>query len=441
MSTKLLFLSNPYFYQSTVDALERLQPDCETIVAAYENFDHIMQVYEQYAEECDAVFVAGTSARHLIAMNDPRSRKPLVAYQVDSDGLHRDILRLAIDTQNLDFSRIAVDFLIPMDCGYSVVDFLKLESLAPVIRENERVTEAIGSRSNVHVDRYILERIISLWESNSIDMVLCLYAAIVPALQERGIPYRCPFISDESLERLIHEVMARIELERLHENHPAIVQVFPRHLSGDGGEQIRQIHKCLEQFTRDHIIECILQESKSCCTVITSLKVLRDLTSEFRVCQISTYLEDRLTDPVVVGYGVGTTVSHAMNNVQIASKEAKILGHAFVVDSNGSLIGPLNSEKRMVIDYAALPNAGEIAKRCGLSAMTIQKLISIERSTGSNKITTQELARRLETTVRNANRIMLNLCKGGAARPVYTQTSHSRGRPIQVYALEFDTVV
>ena len=27
---------------------------------------------------------------------------------------------------------------------------------------------------------------------------------------------------------------------------------------------------------------------------------------------------------------------------------------------------------------------------------------------------------------------------GGAAKPVYTQTSHSRGRPIQIYALDFD---
>ena len=98
----------------------------------------------------------------------------------------------------------------------------------------------------------------------------------------------------------------------------------------------------------------------------------------------------------------------------------------------------MNSEKRMVISSHSMPNISEIAKRCNLSSMTIQKLISISRSTGSDKITTQELAQRLDTTVRNANRIVLNLCKGGAARPVYTQTTHSRGRPIQIYELIFD---
>lgn len=64
--------------------------------------------------------------------------------------------------------------------------------------------------------------------------------------------------------------------------------------------------------------------------------------------------------------------------------------------------------------------------------------MTIAQSIGSNKITTQDLAVRLDTTVRNANRIMQNLCKGGIAKPVYTQSTHSRGRPIQVYALDFE---
>ena len=94
----------------------------------------------------------------------------------------------------------------------------------------------------------------------------------------------------------------------------------------------------------------------------------------------------------------------------------------------------------MVIAAKSLPDAGEIARRCNLSAMTIQKLMAIIHSSGSNKITTQDLAERLDTTVRNANRIMQNLCRGNIAKPVYTQSTHSRGRPIQVYALDFDSL-
>ena len=51
----------------------------------------------------------------------------------------------------------------------------------------------------------------------------------------------------------------------------------------------------------------------------------------------------------------------------------------------------------------------------------------------------REREQKMNTTIRNANRIMLNLCRGNVAKPVYTQTTHSRGRPIQVYALDFGT--
>ena len=439
MSVRLLFLTNHYFFQPTVNALSRLNLDCGTKVVAYDNFDHIVQVYEQYAPSYDAVFVAGTSAKRMIEIKHPKDQKPIVAYQVDSDGLHRDILRLAIETQNLDFRRIAVDFLVPLDQGYSVVDFLKIDRLSPVIRQNENLTEITVKQGSESVDRLILERIVSLWEQGAIDMVLCLYASIVPALQERRIPFRCPFLSDDHLDRLIHEVLVRIELNRLHENHPAIAQILPRHSSPDDQERLCRIHDHLQDYIRENMIDCMLQKTENCCTLISSMKTLHFLTGEFQICQISSYLAERLEFPVAVGYGVGTTVTHAMNNVQIASKEAKIMGRAFVVDSNGNLIGPLNSEKRMVISPQSLPDVGEIARRCSLSAMTIQKLISIGRSTGSDKITTQELAQHMDTTVRNANRIMQNLCRGGAAKPVYTQTSHSRGRPIRVYALNFGT--
>jgi predicted ArsR family transcriptional regulator len=60
------------------------------------------------------------------------------------------------------------------------------------------------------------------------------------------------------------------------------------------------------------------------------------------------------------------------------------------------------------------------------------------KTTGTDKITTQELAQRFDITIRNANRILTNLCNGGVATLVYTQTTHSRGRPVKVYELNFN---
>lgn len=438
MQTNLLFITNRYFFQPTVDALDRIKPNAKTTVAAYDCFDQIPQVYDRYAEDHDIVLITGTSAKHILDLEYPNNPKPVIAYQVDSDRLHRDILRLAIETQNLDFSRIAADFLVPLENGYSVVDFLKLDSIKPVIQQNHRLTEQVKKDHLQSLESVILDKIKLLWEEKSIDMVICLYASIVPALQELGIPFRCPFISDEHLQQIIQDALVKAELSRLHNNHPAIIQIFPRHFSECSREQFQQMRKSVQQYIHENLLDCVLQENENCLVLISTMQILRFLTGEFQSCRLSSWLSEHLDFSIAIGYGIGTTISHAMNNVQIASKEAKLLGQPFVVDTNGTLIGPLNSDKRMVITKHNQINVSDVAKRCSLSAMTIQKLQSIIRSSGTNKITIPEMAQQLDTSIRNANRIMLNLCRGNVAQPVFTQATHSRGRPIQVYVLDFD---
>lgn len=436
MRFKLLFITSHYFRQPTEDALSRLNLPCETLVVPYDNFEHIAAVYTEYAPRFDACFVSGVVAKHAIEMTVPDITIPLVPFQVSSNGLHRQILQLAVETGNTDFSRIAVDFLVALGDDYSVTDFLKIEHLNEVYSSNSLKTKQIGAKNGYTIETQVLNRIISLWEQKAIDLVICQYSSIVPELEKRGIPCRCPFLSEQNLGLVIQETLTRLELKQLQENHPVIIQVFPKTNTSMTDEQSLQLVSAIQKFVKTNLLDCVIQHTHDCCTLITSLQILRFLTQEFQICRISSYLEEELSFPLLVGYGVGTTVPHAMNNVQLASREAKLTGKAFIVDSKGCLIGPLNSKNRIVLSTSSLPNVSELAKRCSLSAMTIQKIITILQNMGSDKLTILELASRLDTTIRNANRIMLNLCKGGVATPVYTQPTHSRGRPIQVYRLD-----
>ena len=439
MRSRLLFITSHYFYQPTVDALSRLKPDCETRVVPYDDYVHISQIYGQHADWCDACLTSGVVAMNAILMAFPHPPKPLYYFQVSGNALHRDILKVMLDTGSMDLTRIAMDFLVAVGGGCSVADFLKIETLDHVYSENASLTRQIGIRSGQTVENFVLEKITRLWEEGSIDLVICQYSSIVPALKARGIPFRCSFVSDHHLNALVQEVLIKLELSRHHENHPAIIQVFPRYSRGNDARQLHTLRGLLEQYIQSNLLDCVLQENDACCTLISTLRFLRFLTGDFQECRISAYLKDQVDFPVSVAYGIGTTVSHAMNNVQIASREAKLTGGSFVVETDGNLIGPLNCTGRMVIASNSLPDVSQIAKQCSLSAMTIRKLQNIVQTNGSDKLTVPEMARKLNTTVRNANRIMQNLCRGNVARPVYTQTTHSRGRPIQVYVLDFTT--
>ena len=433
MNIRILFIASHYFYPLTLAALERIRPDCRTTVVAYDTFSQIPELYLQHQDSCDAVFISGVSAKRMLELHCPDISKPVTAYQIDSDGLHRDVLRFAVENQSLNFSRVAMDFLLPLEGGYSVMDFLALEDIGSVFTENQQwmvdpMVQAEGA------EFLILKRILELWEQGAIDCVICMYSGNVPKLQELGIPCRCPFLSDAHLKRLIRDTLIKIELQQLHNNHPAIIQLFPARGSALTPEERQALEQEVRAFLRKNLIDAVVQSDEGCCAIITSLQVVRFLTNEFRSCRIRSLLNS-LGFPVIAGYGIGTTISHAMNNAQIASREAKLMGHPFAVDSNGHLIGPLNTGSSNVVTQAARMKVSEISRTSSLSVMTIQKLLLVLQNRGTDKITVQELAESLNTSVRNANRIMQSLLKGGFALPVYTQTSHSRGRPVQVYAL------
>ena len=440
MSAKLLFITSHYFHQPTVDALSRLALPWETLVVPYDNFEHIAAVYGRHAEQFDVCFVSGMVAKQAIEMAYPHPPRPLVYFQVSANGLHRDILRLAVETGNTDFGRIAMDFLLALGDNYSVTDFLKIQQLDEVYSENSSKTRLIGTGNGYTIEDMVLKKITTLWERGAIDLVICQYSSLIPHLQKRGIPFHCPFLSDQHLGRIIHETMTWIELQQLRENHPVIVQIFPRSCSVLTEARQQALGCAVQAFAKNNLLDCVIQTTEASCVIISSLQVLRTLTQDFRSCLLGGYLEHTLDFPVLIGYGVGTTVPHAMNNAQLASREAKLTGKSFIVDGKGSLIGPLDSEHRMVVSSRSLSDVSEIARSCSLSVLTIQKLITILANMGSDKLTTPELALRLNTTIRNANRIMQNLCRGGVASPVYTQPTHSRGRPIQVYRLDFGSV-
>ena len=433
MDVRILFITSHYFYPLTLSALERIQPDCTPIVVPYDDFSRIPALYQQYRDLCDAVFISGVSAKRVLEIHCGDIGKPLVAFQVDSDGLHRDILRFAVHNESLDFSRVALDFLLPLSAGYSVKDFLAIEDIDAVFSKNQNWMHDPQVRSR-GAEALILEKITDLWKKKAIDCVICMYSGNIPKLQELGIPCRCPFLSDAHLRRLIRDTLVKIELRHLHNNHPSIIQLFPADSPSLQEDQSALLDRAVNDFLKEHLIEAVVQTDETCCTIITSLQVTRFLTDEFRSCRLRRQLES-LPFPVITGYGIGTTISHAMNNVQIASRESKLLGQSFAVDSNGNLIGPLNAGISGVLTQATRMKISEVSKTSSLSAMTIQKLLMVQQNRGSDKITVAELAECLSTSTRNANRIIQNLLKNGFATPVYTQTSHSRGRPVQVYAL------
>lgn len=436
MRPKIVIISSHFLSTFITETARRLNPDCELILTTYDNFKQIPSVYDAYAEQADGFLVSGRVAKSAIEAVPHQIRKPIVSFQVDLEGLYKSILDVIVNDKNQKLDRILMDFMVFLNEKNSAEDFIKsMASHEFIPTLNDRI-EHTSAQEMLQVETEMANRILEFYKEGKMDLVICQFTNIIPFLDEHKIPYIYPYPSDLTISTLFHDLCAEIAMDHLLANRSTVIMIEPQKSADITAENLAKIHIALEGFLKEHLINSMIQEHGNGFILFTTVQVLDSITNHYHSCSLSGYLANHLPFSCSVGYGTGNTLNDALQNSTHAIREARFAGHSFI-KNNHDLIGPLNSENRIVIENTSSKNVIRIAKQCSLSTITIQKLISYQKLTGTNKVTTQELAARFGVTVRNANRILQNLEKGNCARIAYTKTSNSKGRPVKVYELIF----
>lgn len=439
MRSRIAVITSRFLREPTEAALGRLGPECETLLLTYESFAQLPGLYDRYADEVDGFLVSGQVVQAAIEITEHAVRKPVLCFQADTAEIYKAILNYILERPGGDISRVLLDFLLPLGREASAKAFLQEMELPELTKQVDRWTGAMALDQLERMERTIAEQIVALWRQGKVDMVICLYSSITPVLRANGIPCDCPRVEDAHLLDLLTRLQIKIELDKLRRNMPVVISAAPRGRTLLTPENMAALRRQLERFLHENLLECMLQERQDCCEIFTTVSVMHYLTDRCRTSSLNTWLERNLPFPAAVGYGVGSDVNQASFNARAARKESEFAGRSFIRNENGALIGPLGTEKPLVVESRDIRDAGEIARRCGLSTLTVQKVAASVKLTGSNKITTQELAGRFGVTVRNANRILGRLVKGGCARVAYVQAATSKGRPVKVYELMLES--
>lgn len=437
MNLNIIIITSHYLKEPIEKIFSQLDINCKTKVVPYDNFKSISQVYDAYAEEADGFLISGTVARAAVEALDHEFTKPCLAFDIDIAGLYRTILNLLLEKRSMDMGRLILDFLIPIGGGITANDFLhdlNIDTVPPHIKNWIKNLSIEEIRS---VEESTVNELTRLFDEHKIDMVLCQYSSIIPSMEKHGIPYIYPLPGKEHLKRLAHTLLSTIELEHMRANLPVIINVAPRSSQMNTPLNIHRLKEHMDEFFRLNMMDCKAEETRKHCSAITTIEILHNLTSHGKNCKICGFLAEKLDFEIAAGYGIGINFETAIKNSYTARKEAAIYGNSFIQNENGDLIGPLNTDNRMIIENHFIQGVGKIAKKCSLSPITIKKVMAAMKLNKSDKITTHDLANRLGGTVRNANRILLGLEHGGYAKPVYTQTTNSKGRPTKVYELDF----
>lgn len=334
-------------------------------------------------------------------------------------------------------NRVILDFMIPLEIGVTANDYLNLMDSDYEQYPIDIWSKNLSKDSIKTLETQIVNEILRLWNMDAIDIVLCQYSNIVPILEKHNIPYEYAIETPVFLENVVKKFMYLISLDHMHENLPVMINVAASDNTLNTDKNIELITKHTNDFLSSNMINSAMHKNNaSACAVIT-VDNLHQITNNEQNCNLSVYLDKHLDFEVSIGYGIGLNLDMAIKNSHTARREALLSGKSFIFTENGNLIGPLNSKACMVIENHAIYDIGKIAKNSSLSAVTIKRIISILKLTNSNMVTTQDLSSHLKSTVRNANRILKNLEKGGYAKITCTQTSNIKGRPTKVYELNF----
>ncbi|MER6947888.1 hypothetical protein ABT294_28020 [Nonomuraea sp. NPDC000554] len=136
---------------------------------------------------------------------------------------------------------------------------------------------------------------------------------------------------------------------------------------------------------------------------------------------------------VRVGFGLGRSAAEAESLARRALARARRIGDVAAVLS-------LRADTDIVLESVTATPAGEqnlavIARRVGLSVLTLEKLMEARAAAGGEPLTTREIADRLAVQQRTARRMLHRLELAGLAERTGNLTSGSSGRPLTLYRL------
>jgi hypothetical protein len=242
---------------------------------------------------------------------------------------------------------------------------------------------------------FIKERAQSTWYRNS-QLVIVGIEAIYPSPSGRNNQMSFK-IKHQELE--LHRTL----LDFVEEINGSIVQM------GDGLFYLYSTRGELELYTKNHSASTLIDE-----------------------CYVNSNLFIR------IGIGFGSTVLEAEEHVRLALGKAR--------EEKGSVIMVINEDKEVTsitesedrqVAYQTR-ETGEIwrerFKDADISSQIVSKIYSLSHHYHKDTLTSQDLARWLKNTERNARRILSEMERIGVAR-VTGEESTGRGRPRKVYEL------
>lgn len=445
---KIAILATEYLKSYLEDAVKTLNLGCGTEIFIYYNYVHIVELYRQLEDRFDGFITTGPVPMQTVKKS-VENCKPISFFLCSDSNYYKTFFEVIHKYKDWNFEYGYFDF-----CDYlcpgqesSLVTYLEKGTFKEWLDKNNKYMAemSVGEMQESTIKK--LQKHKDYWKAGKIKYSISRMSPIMPQILEAGVNcYYISFSHDDikvCFEQLTHSIL----INQVKENQPAAIDItLPAYDKKDEASfsvfhnRYEILEKLILAFNKKYFCDFIVRDTRYGFRIWTNYKMAAKITNTFTACYLRDYIEERGDFDVYIGYGVGTGLVQAEANAADAGKESKINGggHSYLMNEQRDLTGLFGEGKDFSIQGDVTPYMYEISQCTGLSTLTIQKLFSALRKTGTEEVTTQDLSRVLHITIRSVNRMISALVKYNLAKEQYTRQNNTKGRPSKVYKILLD---
>lgn len=442
---KIAILATEYLKSYLEDAVKTLDLGCETEIFIYYNYVHIVELYRQLENQFDGFITTGPVPMQTVKKS-VENCKPISFFLCSDSNYYKIFFEMIYKYQDWNFEYGYFDF-----CDYlcpgqesSLISYLENGNFNKWLDKNNQYMAEMSVEQMQDSTRKKLEKHIDYWKSGKIKYSLSRMSPIMPQILEAGV--NCYYISfsHDDIKTCFEQLTHSILINQVKDNQPAAIDItLPAYDKTDEASwsEFQNRYEILEKlilaFNKKYFCDFIIRDTRYGFRIWTNYKTTAKITKDFTACYVRDYIREKGEFDVFIGYGLGAGLVQAETNAADAGKESKISGgrHSYLMNEQRDLTGLFGDGRDFSIQSDVTPYMYEISQCTGLSTLTIQKLFSALRITGTEEVTTQDLSRVLHITIRSVNRMISALVKYNLAKEQYTRQNNTKGRPSKVYKI------
>ena len=423
----------PLWIRETIENCLMMFPSIQSTLRLSDQLTDAITFTEQLRDEVDAILYSGQVPYSLARSSIP-SDTPAFFIPLKGTGLYQALykLRLKIPFQSISFDGIAPAFVgnvrteLNEQFAYEVFNGITmLENADEIVAFHEEYFKSHAQSAAVTSMKIVSEKLTEKGIHNEWlkpteeDIIVTLERLLLATTQRKQRESQIVFgrIQIDGYSNLVKKLASEHQLQKRN------VQLYRLLL-----DYVEQLDGYLDSISENEYL------------FITNRGKFEQVTEGYKWMPILGEVKRQLNIRLSIGVGFGRSAIEAGEHSRIALYQAHDYGGSscFIVKEDRSVFGPV--EVAAPITYPLTVTDQEMllrAERAGMNAAHIEKLRAILRRKNINEFTAHELANMMGITVRSAHRIILKWMDAGIISVIGTEKLLSRGRPRQVFRLDF----